>query len=55
MSKEEMKNAMSRYNSYRKHQSAPQMTLDMLKKQIEKLHDQEFIMTVPFGGADSGR
>ncbi len=47
-------NTIARYNQYRKAQRSA-FSLEALKKQIEKLHDQEFIMNIPIGGAADGR
>ena len=47
-------NTMERYNQYRKAQNKT-FSLEALKKQIEKLHGQEFIMNIPIGGAVDGR
>lgn len=49
-------NTIARYNNYRKAQKAAgAFSLEALKKQIEKLHGQEFMMNVPIGGAADGR
>lgn len=47
-------NTMARYNHYRKVQNKT-FSLEALKKQIEKLHGQEFMMNIPIGGAADGR
>lgn len=47
-------NTMARYNQYRKAQNKT-FSLEALKKQIEKLHGQEFMMNIPIGGAADGR
>ena len=55
MSKENIKtNTSLRYSQYRK-KLLHTFSFGNLKKQIEKLHDQEFIMNVPIGGVADGR
>ena len=55
MTKENIKtNTSLRYSQYRKRLSHT-FSFGNLKKQIEKLHDQEFIMNVPIGGVADGR
>ena len=56
MSKNEKINTISRYNQYRKaQQKGKTFSLEVLKRQIELLHGQEFVMYVPIGGAADGR
>ena len=47
-------NTIARYNQYRKAQNKT-FSLEVLQKQIEKLHGQEFIMNIPIGGMADGR
>lgn len=55
MTKENIKtNTSLRYSQYRKRLSYT-FSFGNLKKQIEKLHDQEFIINVPIGGVADGR
>lgn len=55
MTKENIKtNTSLRYSQYRK-KLLHTFSFGNLKKQIEKLHDQEFIMNVPIGGVADGR
>lgn len=55
MTKENIKaNTSLRYSQYRK-KILHTYSFGNLKKQIEKLHDQEFIMNVPIGGVADGR
>lgn len=55
MTKENIKtNTSLRYSQYRK-KLLHTFSFWNLKKQIEKLHDQEFIMNVPIGGVADGR
>ena len=55
MTKENIKtNTSLRYSQYRK-KLLHTFSFGNLKKQIEKLHDQEFIMNVPIGGVTDGR
>lgn len=55
MTKENIKtNTSLRYTQYRKRLSYT-FSFGNLKKQIEKLHDQEFIINVPIGGVADGR
>ena len=55
MMKENIKtNTSLRYSQYRK-KLLHTFSFGNLKKQIEKLHDQEFIMNVPIGGVADGR
>lgn len=55
MTKENIKtNTSLRYTQYRK-KLLHTFSFGNLKKQIEKLHDQEFIMNVPIGGVADGR
>lgn len=55
MTKENIKtNTSLRYSQYRK-KLLHIFSFGNLKKQIEKLHDQEFIMNVPIGGVADGR
>lgn len=55
MTKENIKtNTSLRYSQYRK-KLLHTFSFGNLKKQIEKLHDQEFIMNVPIGGVGDGR
>ena len=55
MTKENIKaNTILRYSQYRK-KLLHTYSFGNLKKQIEKLHDQEFIMNVPIGGVADGR
>ena len=54
MTKENIKtNTSLRYSQYRK-KLLHTFSFGNLKKQIEKLHDQEFIMNVPIGGVADG-
>lgn len=55
MTKENIKtNTSLRYSQYRK-KLLHTFSFGKLKKQIEMLHDQEFIMNVPIGGVADGR
>lgn len=55
MTKENIKtNTSLRYGQYRKRLSHT-FSFKKLKKQIEMLHDQEFIINVPIGGVADGR
>ena len=55
MTKENVKtNTSLRYSQYRK-ELLHTFSFGNLKKQIEKLHDQEFIMNVPIGGVADDR
>lgn len=55
MTKENIKtNTSLRYSQYQK-KLLHTFSFGNLKKQIEKLHDQEFIMNVPIGGVADGR
>lgn len=55
MTKENIKtNTSLRYSQYRKRLSHI-FSFKKLKKQIETLHDQEFIINVPIGGVADGR
>lgn len=55
MTKENIKtNTSLRYSQYRKRLSHT-FSFEKLKKQIETLHDQEFIINVPIGGVADGR
>lgn len=55
MTKENIKtNTSLRYSQYRKRLSHT-FSFKKLKKQIETLHDQEFIINVPIGGVADGR
>lgn len=55
MTKENIRtNTSLRYSQYRKILSHT-FSFGNLKKQIEKLHDQEFIINVPIGGVADGR
>ena len=55
MTKENIKtNTSLRYSQYRK-KLLHTFSFGNLKKQIEKLHDQEFIMNEPSGGVADGR
>ena len=55
MTKENIKtNTSLRYSQYRK-KLLHTFSFGNLKKQIEKLHVQEFIMNVPIGGVADGR
>lgn len=55
MTKENIKtNTSLRYSQYRK-KLLHTFLFGNLKKQIEMLHDQEFIMNVPIGGVADGR
>ena len=55
MTKENIKtNTSLRYSQYRKRLSYT-FSFEKLKKQIETLHDQEFIINVPIGGVANGR
>lgn len=55
MTKENIKtNTSLRYSQYRKRLSYT-FSFEKLKKQIETLHDQEFIINVPIGGVADGR
>ena len=55
MTKENIKtNTSLRYSQYRK-KLLHTFSFGNLKKQIEMLHDQEFIMNVPIGGVADGR
>lgn len=55
MTKENIKtNTSLRYSQYRKRLSHT-FYVKKLKKQIETLHDQEFIINVPIGGVADGR
>ena len=54
MTKENIKtNTSLRYSQYRKRLSHT-FSFKKLKKQIETLHDQEFIINVPIGGVADG-
>lgn len=55
MTKENIKtNTSLRYSQYRKRISHT-FSFKKLEKQIETLHDQEFIINVPIGGVADGR
>ena len=55
MTKENIKTTTRlRYTQYQK-RLLHTFSFENLKKQIEKLHDQEFIMNVPIGGVADGR
>ena len=55
MTKENIKtNTSLRYSQYQK-RLLHTFSFGNLKKQIEKLHDQEFIINVPIGGVADGR
>ena len=55
MTKENIKtNTSLRYSQYQK-RLLPTFSFEKLKKQIEMLHDQEFIINVPIGGVVDGR
>ena len=52
-------NTIKRFNHYRKagnlQKKSGDFTLDALKKQIEALRSQEFVMNIPMGGVADGR
>ena len=55
MTKENIEtNTSLRYSQYQK-RLLHTFSFEKLKKQIEMLHDQEFIMNVPIGGVADGR
>ena len=55
MTKENIKtNTSLRYSQYQKG-LLHTFSFEKLKKQIETLHDQEFIINVPIGGVADGR
>lgn len=55
MTKENIKtNTSLRYSQYQKRLSHT-FSFEKLKKQIETLYDQEFIINVPIGGVADGR
>ena len=55
MTKENIKtNTSLRYSQYQK-RLLHTFSFEKLKKQIEMLHDQEFIINVPIGGVVDGR
>lgn len=55
MTKENIKtNTSLRYSQYQK-RLLHIFSFEKLKKQIETLHDQEFIINVPIGGVADGR
>ena len=52
-------NTITRFNHYRKagnlQKKSGDFTMETLKKQIEALRGQEFMMSIPMGGAADGR